>query len=37
MLEAKETRTVPHNNPKIAPATRVIKAAPGSDSPVTTT
>ena len=29
--------TVPHSRPKSAPATSVIIAAPGSDSPVTAT
>ena len=35
--EAKDTITVPHPNPKIAPAASVMMTAPGSDSPVTAT
>ena len=35
--EAKDTSSVPHSRPKIAPAARVITAAPGSDRPVTAT
>ena len=35
--EAKETITVPHTSPKMAPATSVMIAAPGSDKPVTAT
>ena len=37
MVDAKETMTVPQSTPKMAPPTRVITAAPGSDSPVTRT
>ena len=37
MVEAKETITVPQSSPKMAPATSVRMAAPGSDSPVTAT
>ena len=35
--EAKDTSTVPQSRPKMAPATSVISAAPGSDRPVTAT
>ena len=34
---ANDTSTTPHHKPKIAPAANVITAAPGSDSPVTST
>ena len=34
---ANETSSTPHHTPKIAPAATVITAAPGNDSPVTTT
>jgi len=37
MEEAKETIRVPHRRPKMAPPASVMMAAPGSDSPVTTT
>ncbi len=37
MVEANDTMTVPQRTPKMAPATSVMRAAPGSDSPVTAT
>ena len=37
MLEANDTRIVPHSSPKIAPPASVMIAAPGSERPVTTT
>jgi hypothetical protein len=36
-LEANDTSTVPQSRPKMAPATSVMIAAPGSESPVTAT
>ena len=37
MVEANETTIVPVTNPKTAPASKVMIAAPGSDSAVTAT
>ena len=37
MLEAKDTSSVPTPSPKMAPASSVMMAAPGSDSAVTAT
>jgi hypothetical protein len=37
MLDANDTITVPMTRPKIAPAARVITAAPGNDSAVNAT
>ena len=37
MLEANDTITVPQSRPKMAPAAKVMIAAPGRDRPVTAT